>query len=106
MLRPVLTLALLSLATALSAQEAAKPAPKPTAAEQNAFVNAPLPADQAAMKAPDYLAINPMGKVPAIVHDGRVLMPEDDVRVKGGDRLLVFNTRQGVADVRRVFGTK
>ena len=51
MLRPVLTLALLSLATALSAQEAAKPAPKPTAAEQNAFVNAPLPADQAAMKA-------------------------------------------------------
>lgn len=42
----------------------------------------------------------------AIVRDGRVLMPEDDVRVKGGDRLLVFNTRQGVADVRRVFGTK
>lgn len=25
------------------------------------------------MKAADYLAINPMGKVPAIVHDGRVL---------------------------------
>ena len=24
------------------------------------------------MKAPDYLAINPMGKVPAIVHDGKV----------------------------------
>jgi glutathione S-transferase len=25
------------------------------------------------MKAPDYLAINPMGKVPAIVHDGTVV---------------------------------
>jgi len=25
------------------------------------------------MKAPDYLAINPMGKVPAITHDGRVV---------------------------------
>jgi hypothetical protein len=33
-----------------------------------------------------------------------VLMPDDDLRIKGGDRMLVFNTRQGVADVRRVFG--
>ncbi|RDE06903.1 glutathione S-transferase family protein [Sphingomonas aracearum] len=29
--------------------------------------------DAAGMKAPDYLSINPMGKVPAIVHDGRVV---------------------------------
>lgn len=51
MLRPVLSLALLSLSTALPAQEAAKPAPQPSAAEQNVVLNAPLPADQAAMKA-------------------------------------------------------
>ncbi len=25
------------------------------------------------MKAPEYLAVNPMGKVPAVVHDGRVV---------------------------------
>lgn len=55
MFRPVLTLALLSLSTALSAQEAAKPAtparaPAPSVAEANARLNAPLPADQAAMK--------------------------------------------------------
>ena len=29
--------------------------------------------DYATMKAPDYLAINPMGKVPAIVHRGKVV---------------------------------
>jgi glutathione S-transferase len=28
---------------------------------------------QSSMKAADYLAVNPMGKVPAIVHDGRVV---------------------------------
>jgi glutathione S-transferase len=28
---------------------------------------------QTTMKAPDYLAVNPMGKVPAIVHDGTVV---------------------------------
>lgn len=29
--------------------------------------------DYATMKAPDYLAVNPMGKVPAIVHRGKVV---------------------------------
>ena len=27
----------------------------------------------ASMKAPEYLAVNPMGKVPALVHDGKVV---------------------------------
>jgi trk system potassium uptake protein TrkA len=40
----------------------------------------------------------------AVVRDGKVLMPDADLRVQGGDRMLVFNTRQGVADVARVFG--
>jgi trk system potassium uptake protein len=42
-------------------------------------------------------------RVVALVRDGRVLMPEDDAKVRGGDRVLVFNTRQGVADVKRAF---
>jgi len=32
-----------------------------------------LPWETGAAKAPDYLAINPMGKVPAIAHNGRVV---------------------------------
>jgi glutathione S-transferase len=51
------------------------------------------------MKAPEYLAINPMGKVPAIVHDGRVVtecagicayladvVPERDLAPPAADR--------------------
>ncbi len=42
--------------------------------------------------------------VAAIVRDGRVILPEEDREtVKGGDRLVVFNTRHGVADVKRTF---
>jgi trk system potassium uptake protein TrkA len=39
----------------------------------------------------------------AVVRDGRVLMPDGQLLVQGGDRVLVFNTRQGVSDVRRAF---
>jgi trk/ktr system potassium uptake protein len=41
--------------------------------------------------------------VTAIVRDGRVLMPTRSQRVKSGDRLVVFNVRQGVADLPRAF---
>jgi trk system potassium uptake protein TrkA len=39
----------------------------------------------------------------AVCRGDRVLMPGDGVQVQGGDRVLVFNTRRGVADVRRAF---
>lgn len=42
--------------------------------------------------------------VAAIVRDGRVLIPEGDERVQGGDRLVLFNVRQGVAQLRSTFG--
>jgi glutathione S-transferase len=51
------------------------------------------------MKAPDYLAVNPMGKVPAIIHNGNVVtecaaicayladaFPEAGLQPKGGER--------------------
>jgi trk system potassium uptake protein TrkA len=41
--------------------------------------------------------------VAAIVRDDRVLMPSDDERLKARDRLVVFNTRQGVADLGTTF---
>ncbi|HEV2819304.1 MAG TPA: Trk system potassium transporter TrkA [Solirubrobacteraceae bacterium] len=42
--------------------------------------------------------------VAAIVRDGRVILPEAGREmVRGGDRLVVFNTRRGVADVKRTF---
>lgn len=41
--------------------------------------------------------------VTAIVRNDRVLIPHDDERVEAGDRLVVFNARQGVADLRPTF---
>jgi trk system potassium uptake protein TrkA len=41
--------------------------------------------------------------VTAIVRDDRVLIPHNDERVEAGDRLVVFNARQGVADLRTSF---
>ncbi len=41
--------------------------------------------------------------VAAIVREGRVIMATGDERVRSNDRLVVFNVRQGVADLRRSF---
>jgi trk system potassium uptake protein len=41
--------------------------------------------------------------VVAIVRDGRVVIPTSEERVLAGDRLVVFNTRQGIADLRKTF---
>ncbi|HWI08407.1 MAG TPA: Trk system potassium transporter TrkA [Solirubrobacteraceae bacterium] len=41
--------------------------------------------------------------VTAIVRNGRVVIPEDDVRLHAHDRLVVFNTRQGVASLDKTF---
>jgi trk system potassium uptake protein TrkA len=41
--------------------------------------------------------------ITAIARDGRVHMPDPGGRVRGGDRLVVFNTRQGVSNLRATF---
>lgn len=41
--------------------------------------------------------------VTAIVRDGRVIMPTHNECIEAHDRLVVFNTRQGVADLHRTF---
>jgi trk system potassium uptake protein len=43
------------------------------------------------------------GRVAAVVRDGEVVMPRGQDPVRGGDRVLIFNPRQGVADVRSTF---
>lgn len=126
MFRPVLTLALLSLSTTLFAQEAARPAP--AAAEDNARVNAPLPADQAAMKAHVmFLASDAMkgreagtgeyeiaaqyvaaqfyaaGLKSAGV-DGSYLQPVPLLSYRPADKGTLAITRGGVAPVSLIFG--
>jgi Trk K+ transport system NAD-binding subunit len=41
--------------------------------------------------------------VAAIVRSDRVVIPTSDERVLAGDRLVVFNTRQGIADLSKTF---
>ncbi|HEV2752302.1 MAG TPA: TrkA C-terminal domain-containing protein, partial [Solirubrobacteraceae bacterium] len=41
--------------------------------------------------------------IAAVVRDGRVILPEGRESVEGGDRLVLFNTRRGVADLKRPF---
>jgi len=41
--------------------------------------------------------------VAALVRDGRVILPGGRESVEGGDRLVLFNTRRGVADLKRPF---
>jgi Zn-dependent M28 family amino/carboxypeptidase len=128
MFRPLLTLALLSLSTALPAQEAPRTAPAPTAAEQNARLNAPLPADQAAMKAHVmFLASDAMrgreagtneyeiaaqyvaaqfyaaGLKPAGI-DGSYLQPVPLLSSRPSDKGTLTMTRAGAAPVSLTFG--
>ena len=42
-------------------------------------------------------------QVGAIVRNGHVVIPEADERLRGGDRVVVFSPRTGLADVRRTF---
>ena len=46
--------------------------------------------DYAAMKSPDYLAVNPMGKVPSIAHRGVVVTEHRDQRGIGGEDRAVW----------------
>ena len=129
MLRPTLTLAVLSLSLPLAAQEAAPEAAKaPTAAETNAFVNATLPADQAAMKAHVmFLASDAMkgrdagsneyeiaaqyvaaqfyaaGLKPAGV-DGSYLQPVPLLSFRPADKGTLTVTRSGASPVTLIFG--
>lgn len=41
-----------------------------------------------------------------IVRDGRVIIPRPEERVRGGDRLVLFNPRQGVARLDKLFDGK
>jgi trk system potassium uptake protein len=41
--------------------------------------------------------------IAAIVRDGRVIVPPGDQKLRGGDRVVVFNSRRGVSDVASAF---
>jgi trk system potassium uptake protein TrkA len=41
--------------------------------------------------------------VAAIVRDGRVIIPDGNEQVRGGDRVVTFNARRGVSDVATAF---
>lgn len=41
--------------------------------------------------------------VAAIVRNGKVVIPQSNERLKGGDRLVLFNTRQGLAELDPMF---
>lgn len=53
---------------------------------------------EVAMKAPDYLAINPMGKVPAIVHAGHVVTECAAICAYLADAFLAANLAPAPAD--------
>jgi trk system potassium uptake protein TrkA len=42
-------------------------------------------------------------RVAAVVRDGQVIIPRGEERVRGGDRMVIFNAIRGVADVRSTF---
>jgi trk system potassium uptake protein TrkA len=42
-------------------------------------------------------------RVAALVRDGQVIIPRGEERVRGGDRMVIFNAIRGVADVRSTF---
>ncbi|HEV2062762.1 MAG TPA: Trk system potassium transporter TrkA [Solirubrobacteraceae bacterium] len=48
-------------------------------------------------------AVRAHARVAALVRDGKVLIPRGDERVQSGDRMLMFNTRRGIADVQSTF---
>lgn len=41
--------------------------------------------------------------IAAIARDGKVIIPDGAERLRGGDRIVVFNARRGVAEIARAF---
>jgi len=51
----------------------------------------------------EHTSIRVRARVAMLVREGRVHIPKRDDRVRGGDRLLLFSTGRGIADVRSTF---